>query len=276
MLALASAGGYLWATGADAGEVLRIDPGTREIRRAHVGGFPIGIVVAGGKVWFADHEGGTVVRLDSRSLRHVGEPIRVGDNPAWLVAAAGSLFVTHQDSGTLTRIDMQSGKTDGLPIRIAPSTSDDPAPLVAPAGESFWVTSLAGQTLDRIDATVSPDSRSGKITVRISGTNDEQQGDRVIKGGVAGIGNFSASGVISDKGKVVVYRTAKPPLITLRFVASGSKGTVTFLVKIDTNFGTSRWTISSGTRAYKGLHGEGVEHKNADFTVQTLTGTVSR
>jgi len=108
---------------------------------------------------------------------------------------------------------------------------------VAPAGESFWVTSLAGQTLDRIDATVSPDSRSGKITVRISGTNDEQQGDRVIKGGVAGIGNFSASGVISDKGKVVVYRTAKPPLITLRFVASGSKGTVTFLVKIDTNFG---------------------------------------
>jgi len=92
---------------------------------------------------------------------------------------------------------------------------------------------------------------------------------------VAGIGNFIASGLISDKGKVVVYRTFKPPLITLRFVTSGSKGTLTFVVKIDTNFGTSRWTISSGTRAYKGLHGEGVERENSDFTVSTLTGTVS-
>jgi hypothetical protein len=55
----------------------------------------------------------------------------------------------------------------------------------------------------------------------------------------------------------------------------GRKGTITFVVKIDTNFGTSRWTISSGTHAYKGLHGEGVEQENADFTVQTLTGTVS-
>jgi hypothetical protein len=202
-LALASAGGYLWATAADAGEVLRIDPKTREIRRAPVGGFPIGIVVTGGNVWFADHEGGTVVRLDPRSLRQVGEPIRVGNKPSWLVAAAGSLFVTDQDNGMVTRIDVHSGKTVGLPIRIAPPTSDAPAPSVAPAGQSFWVTSFAAKTVDRIDSTVSPDSRSGKITVRISGTNDQQQGDRVTKGGVAGIGNFIASGVISEKGKVV-------------------------------------------------------------------------
>ena len=56
----------------------------------------------------------------------------------------------------------------------------------------------------------------------------------------------------------------------------GRKGTITFVVKIDTTVGTSRWTITSGTKAYKGLHGEGIENENADYTVSTLTGTVSR
>jgi hypothetical protein len=106
--------------------------------------------------------------------------------------------------------------------------------------------------------------------------NDDQKGDRVTNGGIAGIGHFMASGAISEKGKVVVYRTVKGPLITLRFVTTGKKGTITFAVKIDTNFGTSRWTITSGTKAYEGLHGAGIESENADFTVSTLTGTVSR
>ena len=38
----------------------------------------------------------------------------------------------------------------------------------------------------------------------------------------------------------------------------------------------SRWTITSGTKAYKGLHGKGTERENADYTISTLTGTVSR
>jgi hypothetical protein len=29
-------------------------------------------------------------------------------------------------------------------------------------------------------------------------------------------------------------------------------------------------------KAYKGLHGEGLERENADYSIQTLTGTVSR
>src|SRR5256714_6067640 len=66
-MALASGGGYLWVTAADAGEVLRIDPATHAIKRVHVGGFPIGVVVTGGSVWFADHEGGTVGPLEPRS-----------------------------------------------------------------------------------------------------------------------------------------------------------------------------------------------------------------
>ncbi len=279
MPALASGGGYLWVTAADTGEVLRIDPATQAIKRVHVGGSPLGIAVTGGSVWLADQAGGQVVRLDQRSLRRVGEPIHVGTKPSWLGAAAGSLFVTDPYDGTVTEIDVHSGKKIGLPIRIGRSARDAPAPSVTPAGPSVWVNSFASNTLTRVNSTVGRNERGGKITVRISGTNDKQQGDHVTNGAKAGsIGNFVASGAISDRGKVVVYRTMRPPLITLRVVTLGSKGSITFVVKIQTNLVpvTSRWKITSGTEAYKGLHGEGLESENANYTVQTLTGTVSR
>jgi hypothetical protein len=118
------------------------------------------------------------------------------------------------------------------------------------------------------------DSVRGKVTVRITGTNDG--GDRVTDGGVAGTGHFTASGAITDKGSVTGYRTVKGAFITLRFVSVGTKGTITFVVKIDTNVGTSGWTIASGTKAYRGLHGKGIERENAGYTVSTLTGIVWR
>jgi streptogramin lyase len=275
-LALASAGGYLWVTAADTGEVLRIDPATRAIKRVHVGGFPIGIAVSRGSVWFADHERGKVVRLDPSSLRLLGDPIRVGTKPSWLAVAAGSLFVTDQDNGTVARIDVRSGKKVGLPIRIAGPSRDAPAPLITPEGQSVWVSSFASNTLTRLNSTAGGD-RGGKVTVRISDMNQGHKGDAVTDGGVAGVGHFVASGAVSEQGKVVVYRTVKMPLITLRYVIVGTKGTITFVVKIDTRLvGVSRWTITSGTKAYKGLHGEGIERENADYTISTLTGTVSR
>jgi len=120
----------------------------------------------------------------------------------------------------------------------------------------------------------------GKVRVVIAGTNDRYP---VTDGSLAGKGTFKASGAITDNGLALGYRTVKGDsdsadgaLITLRFVTKGKKGTVTFVVKIDTKAGTSRWTIASGTRAYKGLHGNGTESENATFTVSTLRGTVSR
>jgi streptogramin lyase len=275
-LALTTGDGYLWVTAPDVGEVLRIDPASREIKRVHVGGSPAGITVTGGTVWFADDAGGVVRRLDPRSLQPLGDPIRVGKKPSGLVAAAGSLFVTDQDDGTVVRIDLNSAKKVGLPIRIAARTRDSIAPSASPAGQSVWVSDFASNTLNRIDSTAGGETSGGKVTVRISGMNKGQKGDRVTNGGVAGIGRFVASGAISETGKVVVYRTVKSNLITLRYVAAGSDGTITFVVKIDTNFGTSRWTIKSATKAYEGLHGEGVEKENADYTVSILSGTVSR
>ena len=115
-----------------------------------------------------------------------------------------------------------------------------------------------------------------KLTVRISDMNAGGKGDSVTNGGLAGTGRFTTSGAISEKGKVVVYRTVKDPLITLRYVTAGKKGKITFLVRINMTLGSSRWTIASGTKAYKGLHGKGIERENLDYTVSTLTGTVWR
>jgi streptogramin lyase len=52
-LGLAAGDGHLWVTATDAGEILRIDPATGVIARAHVGGSPLGIAVTAGQVWFA-------------------------------------------------------------------------------------------------------------------------------------------------------------------------------------------------------------------------------
>jgi hypothetical protein len=114
----------------------------------------------------------------------------------------------------------------------------------------------------------------GKIKVVIAGTNDRQD---VRDGSLAGTGTFKATGAIADAGVALGYRTVTRDgtLITLRFVAKGKQGTITYIVKIDTNTGTSRWTIASGTRAYKGLHGKGTETENASYTVSILRGTVS-
>ena len=116
----------------------------------------------------------------------------------------------------------------------------------------------------------------GKVKVVIAGTNDRVPPP--TDGSLAGKGTFKASGAIPDAGTALAYRTerADGTLITLRFVAKGKKGTITYVVKIDTNAGTSRWTIASGTKAYKGLHGKGTETENASYTISTLRGTVSR
>ena len=119
-----------------------------------------------------------------------------------------------------------------------------------------------------------PTVAGGKVKVVIAGTNDKFD---VRDGSLAGKGTFKATGAITDSGTALAYRTVSPDetLITLRFVAKGKKGTITYVVKINTDTSISRWTITSGTRAYKGLHGKGTESENVDFTVSTLRGTVS-
>jgi hypothetical protein len=67
-------------------------------------------------------------------------------------------------------------------------------------------------------------------------------------------------------------------VILLRFLTRGTKGEITYLVRIDTTRRPviSRGTIESGTKGYEGLQRKSTETENAAYTVSTLRGTVSR
>jgi hypothetical protein len=122
-------------------------------------------------------------------------------------------------------------------------------------------------------------SSGDRVKVVIAGTNDALE--EVVDGGITGEGTFRATGAITDKGTVRGYRAIgvlNPKLILLRFVTKGKRGAITYLVKIDikTRPVISRWTIESGTKAYKGLQGQGTETENATWTVSTLKGNVWR
>jgi streptogramin lyase len=153
---LAFGGGYLWASAGDDGDVLRIDPATRRITRAHVGGFPIGLVLEGGSVWVIDNDHDTVLRLDPRTLRQTGKPVHTPHGGAFYLGATdGHVFIANDTDGTITRIDARTGKTAGAPIRIAPAThskSSSAAYAIAPAGDAIWATSDTTDTISRIEA----------------------------------------------------------------------------------------------------------------------------
>jgi hypothetical protein len=129
------------------------------------------------------------------------------------------------------------------------------------------------------DAQVASATRADKrpVKVIIAGTNDAKE--EVTDGGIVGEGTFSASGAIRDRGTVTAYRglsVLNEGVILLRFVTKGRDGAITYMVKIDTTRRPviSRWTIESGTRAYKGLRGKGTETENRTYTVSTLRGKV--
>jgi hypothetical protein len=122
-----------------------------------------------------------------------------------------------------------------------------------------------------------PDKRPVKVVI----TATESAGEEVIDGGIAGLGTFKATGAITDQGTNTTYRKLTGPndsIILLRYVTKGKKGSISYMVKIDTTRRPvrPRWRIESATGAYKGLQGRGDESENATYTVSTLTGRVWR
>lgn len=133
------------------------------------------------------------------------------------------------------------------------------------------------------DATVAATDATVRepVKVVIAGTNDALE--PVTDGGITGEGTFKASGAITDSGTARGYRWLKGDeatgwQISLRYVTKGKKGAITYVVRIDTTRRpvVSRWTIESGTKAYKGLQGEGNETENATYTISYLRGMVWR
>ena len=282
-LGLAAGDGHLWVTATDAGEILRIDPATGAIARAHVGGSPVGIAVADGRVWFADPSDGDVVRVDPRSLRLIGDPIPVGAKPTRLGVAGDSLFVTDEDAGTVMRIDTRSGRLLDPPIRFAPPAQDALVPGLASTGESVWVSSFASSTVTRIIPPSSLSPPSGEMTVQGTGNGPVKpgpSGNGVTNGGVAGTGRFTATGAITDSGTYTAYRRVRGQVARVRDVLVGKKGTITIVITI--HLGTESpapWAVTAGTKRYAGLHGRGtltVDNYEANPYTFVLKGIVSR
>ena len=127
-----------------------------------------------------------------------------------------------------------------------------------------------------------PPDRNGPVRAGTSPCAPQRplSGSDVTDGGVAGQGRFRISGAITDKGKVTDHRTVKGGTETLRRVTVGERGTITFRITIHLGGSSPEtWKITSGTRAYKGLHGHGRETvDNFDGTPATfvLQGTVAR
>jgi hypothetical protein len=140
-----------------------------------------------------------------------------------------------------------------------------------------------------IDPAIVPWKSADNVSVVISGATsgrDLAKGG-VTDGGVSGRGRFRAAGAFVDTGKVVADRrltgdpwTTNGPVIILRFVTRGHKGTLIYRVTIVTarvQAGpTRRWTIVSGTGKYRGLHGSGRAFFAFHHKVLLLTGTLRR
>jgi hypothetical protein len=119
----------------------------------------------------------------------------------------------------------------------------------------------------------SPKPSSGKITVQ---STETLAASDITNGGVEATGHFTLSGAITDKGRVTDYRTSKGNKDLIRRVAVGKDGTITFLITLYS--GVQRWTITSATKSYKGLHGSGaqtMDNTGSTPATFTLAGTVS-
>jgi hypothetical protein len=125
-------------------------------------------------------------------------------------------------------------------------------------------------------AASTPTAANGRITLRGSEILKEPH---VTNGGLAGTnGRFTITGAITDKGRLIDYRTQKGKTAWVRRVAIGRKGTITFRITINLNTGSEPWQIVSGTKAYRGLHGTGNQVVDTWYTSPAtfvMKGTVS-
>jgi len=111
----------------------------------------------------------------------------------------------------------------------------------------------------------SPKPANGKVSLQ---STETLKSEEVTNGGVAATGHFTISGVIADAGAITDYRTVTGDKILIRRVAVGKKGTITFLITLyQSASAPGKWTITSATRTYTGLHGSGTQ------VVDNYTGT---
>jgi hypothetical protein len=138
--------------------------------------------------------------------------------------------------------------------------------LAAVPAVAVLISSCAAQSVPNSNLTV-------KCTETLTGQD-------VSGGAVAGTGRCAITGQLHDSGPTTDYRSLDGTAILIRRVVVGTKGTITFVITINTvGGGGEQWTITSGTRAYAKLHGKGlqvVDNYDGDPATFVLKGTVSQ
>ena len=142
--------------------------------------------------------------------------------------------------------------------------------------------SAAAPAVAVLISSCAPATHKSNLTVQCTETGTPAQNASptgVTNGGVAGTGRCTITGVLHDSGPATDYRTQNGETAIVRRVVTGAKGTITFLITIDLTTGREPWMITSGTKAYKKLHGRGyevVDNYAGNPGTYVLKGTVSQ
>jgi hypothetical protein len=101
---LAAGAGALWVTITDQAQLVRYEPRSRNRASVSVGGRPIGVTVHGSRVWVAASGASTLERVTTRTMRVVGDPIRVPLNPLAVSVSDQGIWVTCVGENVVARV----------------------------------------------------------------------------------------------------------------------------------------------------------------------------
>jgi hypothetical protein len=159
---IATGEGSVWVTAPELrpdgsrGNLVRIDPATKEITATvHIGGPIVYLAVGGGSVWVSEPNSGasTVFRVDPGTERVIGD-VEVNEGAGPLMYGFGSIWVSNTWVGdSVTRIDAATGRVVGS--------------LDAPSAQAVGDGSLWGATGDSV-IRIDPDSGAILATIPIA------------------------------------------------------------------------------------------------------------
>jgi YVTN family beta-propeller protein len=152
-IALAVGGGSLWVAGED-GTLSRIDPRSRVVRTADLGGGIGGLVYGNGSLWVTKPDERAVAQLEPDTLAVV-QTITVGNGPTAISAGSGGIWVANTVDGTASRIDL-AGRAAPLTVPVG----ERPVGLAVGAG-AVWVVKQG------VPAVVRLDPRSGAFVAAV-------------------------------------------------------------------------------------------------------------
>lgn len=117
--ALAYGGGNVWVLNRVDETLSEISPVSGRTRTIALGQNPTGLTYGLGAVWVTSAEAGVLLRLDPGNLTVV-QAIAVGNGPAGVTAGDGAIWVANTPDDTVTRVDPAAGSVSKIAVPGAP------------------------------------------------------------------------------------------------------------------------------------------------------------